>query len=516
MKNQLFLGLCLVLVLSCTTKTPTPKNLAAESIIPLPSSVEATGSSFALTDQTSILLGGDADELKSTAEYLAGLWRPTTGLALEVKAAAGKAKKGNICLHLKPDGANLGNEGYELTIAEDSITIEAYKPAGIFYGIQTLRQLLPASMESGTPVAGPWEIATGVIRDQPDYAHRGSMLDVARHFFSVDEVKRYIDLLAAYKMNVLHLHLSDDQGWRIEIKSWPKLTEHGGSKEVGGGEGGFYTQEQYADIVKYAQNRFITIIPEIDMPGHTNAALASYAELNCDGKARELYTGTEVGFSTLCVRNEATYQFVGDVIREISALSPGPYFHIGGDESHVTAKDDYIYFVNRVQDTVQAYGKQMIGWDEVANAALKSGSIAQFWDRADNALAAVNKGAKVILSPAKRVYLDMQYDSTTRLGLHWAAYIEVDHSYNWQLETIAPGIGRASIVGMEAPLWTETIDNMNDLEYMVFPRLLGCAEIAWTPAGKRNWEEYKVRLAKQKERLQAMQVDFYASKMVPW
>jgi hexosaminidase len=317
-------------------------------------------------------------------------------------------------------------------------------------------------------------------------------------------------------MNALHLHLSDDQGWRIEIKSWPKLTEIGGSTEVGGGEGGFYTQEQYADIVKYAQDRNIIIIPEIDMPGHTNAALASYAELNCDGKARELYTGIEVGFSTLCTSKEITYQFVDDVIREIAEITPGPYFHIGGDESHVTPLEDYIPFVNRVQEIVVKHGKKVIGWDEIANATPVEGATVQFWDNLKNTGMALEKGAKVIISPASKAYLDMQYDSTTHLGLHWAGYIEVDKGYSWNPLELVPGITKEQILGVEAPLWTETVTNISEVEFMVFPRLPGYAEIGWTSPDSRSWEEYKLRLAQHGKRFEAMDINFYRSPMVPW
>ena len=194
------------------------------------------------------------------------------------------------------------------------------------------------------------------------------MLDVARHFLSVDEVKRYVDLMAIHKLNRLHLHLADDQGWRIEIGSWPNLAAHGGSTEVGGGAGGFYTHAQYSELVRYAAERFITIVPEIDMPGHTNAALASYAELNCDGVAPPLYTGIEVGFSALCVDKEITYTFIDDVVREIAAITPGPWFHIGGDEVKTLAPERYARFIERVQTIVQSHGKQMIGWDEIAAA----------------------------------------------------------------------------------------------------------------------------------------------------
>jgi len=317
-------------------------------------------------------------------------------------------------------------------------------------------------------------------------------------------------------MNVLHLGLSNDQGWRIEIKSWPNLALHGGSTQVGGGKGGYYTQEQYSDIVKYAKERYITIVPEIDMPGHTNAALASYAELNCNGKATELYTGTEVGFSTFCTGKEITYKFIDDVFRELSAITPGPYIHIGGDESHSTKIEDYIPFVNRVQEIVASHGKQVLGWDEIALAILKPNSVAQWWANVSNAQKAVSQGAKVLMSPAVKAYMDMQYDSTTPLGLHWAAYIEVDEAYKWDPATSVPGLGKESIIGIEGALWTETITNLDEIEYMVFPRLPGYAEIGWTPSSMRNWEEYKYRLAKQTEYFKAMDINYYPSKRVPW
>ena len=409
-----------------------------------------------------------------------------------------------------------GEEGYDLTISKGMLKLSANSPAGLIRGIQTIRQILPAGIEMALKQNGPWKIATGTITDYPEYSYRGIMIDVARHFFGVEEMKRIIDFLTFYKMNVLHLHLSDDQGWRIEIKSWPNLAAHGGSIEVGGGHGGFYTQEQYSEIIRYANEHYITVVPEIDMPGHTNAALASYPELNCDGKATELYTGTEVGFSTLCTKNEVTYKFVDDVVRELAELTPGPYFHIGGDESHVTAKEDYIAFINKVQGIVLGYGKHVIGWDEIANTNLRANSIAQHWDKAENAVKAVSQGTKIIMSPAKKAYLDMQYDSTTTPGLHWADYIEVDKAYSWDPAMLVQGVGKDKILGVEAPLWTETITDMDEMEYMLFPRLPGYAEIGWTPASARDWNEYKKRLGNQSARFNSMGINFYQSSLVPW
>ncbi len=511
--NILLIAGIFISTTSCVKKTPV--DLSKETLIPKPVSVTATNSSFEITNKTRIYFNKGSDGIESTAKYLAEILRPSTGFPVQVKSTLKKPKSGNIYLSLT-DNKNLSEEGYELVITEKMVQLTANQPAGLFHGVQTIRQLLPDEIELKTHAGGPWLIGTGTILDYPEYEYRGAMLDVARHFFGVEDVKQFIDQLALYKINYLHLHLSDDQGWRIEIKSWPNLTLHGGSTEVGGGEGGFYTQEQYIDLVHYAAERFITIVPEIDMPGHTNAALSSYPELNCNGKATKLYTGTRVGFSTLCTKKEVTYTFIDDVIGELASMTTGPYIHIGGDESHVTPMKEYIPFINRVQEIVLKHGKMVIGWDEIAHSALKPNTVVQYWSLAKNAKKGVGQGAKVLMSPAKRAYLDMQYDSTTTLGLHWAAYVEVDSSYSWDPEKLVPGITKEDILGVEAPLWTETITNMNDLEYMVFPRLPGLAEIGWTPAADRSWDEYKVRLGKHGKRMQALGINYYPSPLVPW
>lgn len=511
MKNRLFLSAFIVgflfLQISCTQKVPT--DLSKSNFIPQPVSVISTGESIEINSSTVIYF--QEEDLHQTAQYLANGITRISGFMLEVKLAKDVPGDG-IYLAIKEDDNELGKEGYMLQIENKQITITAESPAGFFNGIQTLLQAMPVKINVGEQL----NIATGIIRDFPEYNYRGIMLDVARHFFNVEEVKMFIDYLAAYKLNVLHLHLSDDQGWRIEIKSWPRLTEIGGSTEVGGGKGGFYTQQQYSEIIKYAQDRNITIIPEIDMPGHTNAALASYAELNCNGKATELYTGTEVGFSTLCTNKEITYKFIDDVIGELAALTPGPYIHIGGDESHVTPMEDYIPFVNRVQGIVVSHGKKVIGWDEIANADLVEGASVQFWDNVKNTTMGMEKGAKVLISPASKAYLDMKYDSTTTLGLKWAGYIEVDHGYQWDPTELVPGLTREKILGVEAALWSETVANIDEVEYMVFPRLPGYAEIGWTAPNSRSWDEYKLRLASHAKRFKEMDIDFYRSKLVPW
>ncbi len=346
----IFLFTFYFLLTSCS-KNP-KMDLLESALLPKPVSVVSSGNSFELKSNTKIVVNSGTVDLLKTGQYLAELINPATGFKLEVISTSEETTTNTIYLSISELDSKFGKEGYILNITKKIVKLSANSSEGIFRGIQTLRQVLPKEIEHNEQQKNRWFIATGEIQDYPEYEYRGAMLDVARHFFNAEDVKKYIDMISAYKLNVLHLHLSDDQGWRIEIKSWPNLTIHGGSTEVDGGEGGFYTQEEYKGIVKYAQDRYITIIPEIDMPGHTNAALASYAELNCSGKATELYTGTKVGFSTLCTDKEITYKFIGDVVRELAEMTPGPYIHIGGDESHVTPMEDYIPFINRVQEIV--------------------------------------------------------------------------------------------------------------------------------------------------------------------
>jgi hexosaminidase len=488
-------------------------NSTLDTLIPRPVSVVPAEGEFTLSETTTIYVDADADELSQIGQFFADLLKNSTGYNLPVQT--GEPSTGNIYFTIANGDPALGDEGYQLTITPDQITLSAYQPAGIFWGVQTLRQLLPPAVEQSTVQPGPWTIPAAEIKDYPRFAWRGAMLDVARHFFSVDDVKRYIDLLAYYKMNRLHLHLADDQGWRIMINAWPNLTTYGGSTEVGGGEGGYYTQEDYAEIVAYAQARYIIIVPEIDMPGHTNAALASYSELNCDDKAPDLYTGTRVGFSSLCIDKDITYTFVDDVVRELAAITPGPYLHIGGDEASATEQADYIQFLERVETIVQSYDKQMVGWEEIARSELLESSIAQHWF-SNLASDAVRQGAKVIMSPASKAYLDMKYNEETELGLDWAGLIEVSTAYNWDPATVMYGVEESDILGVEAPLWSETLETIDDIEYMAFPRLCGYAEIGWSPTEGRTWDEYKIRLAAHSPRLEALGVNYYPSTEVPW
>ncbi|WP_405481014.1 beta-N-acetylhexosaminidase [Streptomyces sp. NBC_00009] len=489
-------------------------------VVPAPASVAAGGPAYEITSKTRIRVERDSKEAQRVADYLAGVLRPSTGYRLPI---TGQGGDDGIRLELSGRAKDLGAEGYRLVSGRGSVTITAHKAAGLFHGVQTLRQQLPAEVEKSSKQTGPWLVAGGTIEDSPRYGYRGAMLDVSRHFFGVDKVKRYIDELALYKVNKLHLHLSDDQGWRIAIDSWPKLATYGGSTQVGGGQGGYFTKAQYKEIVQYAASRYLEVIPEIDMPGHTNAALASYAELNCDGVAPPLYTGTNVGFSSLCVNKDRTYDFVDDVIRELAAITPGKYLHIGGDEAHSTSHEDYVAFMDKVQPIVAKYGKTVIGWHQLTGATPAKGALAQYWgldgtSAAEKAqvAAAAQKGTGIVMSPADRLYLDMKYNKDTPLGLAWAGYVEVQRSYDWNPGSYLPGVPASAVQGVEAPLWSETLSTSAQVEYMAFPRLPGVAELGWSPQATHDWNTYKVRLAAQAPRWDALGIGYYKSTQVPW
>lgn len=519
--RSLFLLIFIILFSACEQKKEKrvlnlpETDLASENMIPKPLKVVPTNKGFALDQFTTIYTSENSSKFAEVGKFLAKKIKGKTNLDIPVNVHEVPGQEGVIYIN-QSDSLELNTpEAYQIYITQDSVILNSNTAEGAFRGIQTLRQIIPETSIDTIAEYKVWNIPTGKIIDSPNFEYRGSMLDVARHFFSVKDVKKYIDILAYYKYNALHLHLTDDQGWRIEIKSWPKLTEVGGSTEVGGEAGGFYTQEDYTEIVNYAAKHHIMIVPEVDMPGHTNAASVSYPFLNGNGKTPKLYTGTQVGKSTFNTRKDTVYAFIDDVVREISAITPGPYFHIGGDESHVTKKKDYIYFVEKVEKIVQRHGKRMIGWDEIGQANIDSTSISHFWSSKKNALDAVKKGMKVIMSPAKKTYLDMQYDTLSKHGLHWAAYIPTDVGYKWTPESYE-GIPKENILGIEAPLWSETITNIDELEYLAFPRAIGYSELSWSIEENRDWENYKIRLANQAPYLDRMNVKYYPSPLIDW
>ncbi|HET6550957.1 MAG TPA: family 20 glycosylhydrolase, partial [Solirubrobacter sp.] len=331
-----------------------------------------------------------------------------------------------------------------------------------------------------------------VIEDAPRYPWRGVMLDVVRHFFGVEDVLRFIDLAALYKLNVVHLHLTDDQGWRIAIERWPRLTTVGAATQVGGGPGGFYTQEDYARIVEFAAARAITIVPEIDMPGHVNAALLAYPDL-WGRPAPEPFTTISSPGHSLDVGSELVMRFLDDVIGELAALTPGAYVHLGGDEVEGMDHDAYVKFMWDACSLVLRHGKRPVVWEEAGVARLPEGTIVQHWTSAqptDATRAAAAQGLPLLMSPAPHVYLDQKYSSETELGLSWAGDVGVRDAYEWEPDAVLPG---ADVVGVEAALWTETVETRDHIDYMTFPRLAAVAEVGWSE--RRSWDDFAARLA---------------------
>jgi hexosaminidase len=493
---------------------PAPGPIPFGAVVPAPvSAVPEPGVTYEITAATRL----HAD-VAAVGQDLARRLRRATGFPVPVVA---EPPSDGISLRLTsrsgggPARVPGGDEAYRLHVTASGVEVLANRPAGLFNGVQTLRQLLPYAADGPAVHPGPWPVQGGVITDRPRYPYRGAMLDVARHFFPVAAVERYIDQIALYKINHLHLHLTDDQGWRIAVDAWPRLAAHGGSTATGGGPGGHYSKDDYRRIVAYAAARNVTVVPEIDMPGHTNAALASYPELTCDGVAPPLYTGTDVGFSSLCTSEEVTYAFVDQVLGEVAALTPGPYLHIGGDEAKATSPAEYAAFVRRALAIVAAHGKTAVGWHEMA-AAPDASAVVQYWGATRQDGAVVRAGGKVILSPAGRAYLDMKYDHDTTLGLSWAGTIEVADAYGWDpgsyLEDLPPG----RVLGVEAPLWTETVTTPAEIEYMAFPRLPAIAELGWSPPAVHDWDAFRLRLAAQGPRWRAMGMDYHRSPQIPW
>ncbi len=487
-------------------------------LIPLPTSVEVRSGTFAFSPATRIVVApGDAE-----AERIAGMltgWLGGEGEKRPRVSATTIVPDSSIVL--TRDASIVGDEAYVLDVSQGRIELRASTGAGLFYAAQTLRQLFPPSVERAALRYRTFDIGAVRVEDAPRFVWRGMMLDVARHFFGVGDVKQVIDLAARYKLNVLHLHLTDDQGWRIEIPGWPLLTSVGGATQVGGGPGGFYTLDDYDEIVRYAAERYVTVVPEIDVPGHVNAAAVAYPFLSCADEPPTPYTGIQVGFSALCTEDERTYDWIGDVVRTMAQHTPGPYLHLGGDEAHATDEAAYVAFMTRVGQIVADNGKRMMGWDDIAklpHADLPSGAVAQVW-RAQIAATrerVVQSTANVLLSPSTNAYLDMKYDDDTSIGLKWAGTTTVEQAYEWNPETLIEGLPADRLLGIEAPLWTETVATFDDLTFLVLPRLPALAEAGWTAQHQRTWSNFRARLASHGAFWTSAGLTFYRSPLVDW
>lgn len=471
--------------------------------MPEPMSLSAAAGSFTLTSATTIHASAGAEPV---AADLAAYLDQQTGLSPQTSGGADAA----IQLVVQPSGGDpaLGTEGYTLVIAPGSVKLTAASDAGLFHGVQTLRQLLVGD-----------KIQDGTVTDHPRFAYRGVMLDVARHFFSVADVKAYIDAAALYKVNEFHLHLSDDQGWRFVVPGWPKLTSVGGSTQVGGGPGGFYSPADLKEIVDYAASRYMTVIPEIDMPGHVGAAVYAYPSLACDGRRHGPVTTVSPGFDALCTTGESPYRFVDSATKAAADATPGPYLHMGGDEAQALNLTQYNGFVQKAQSLVAGHGRTPIAWAEAGTAPLLPQTVLEYWNTAQPqryVLQAADKGTKLIMAPGNHAYLDQQPVAGFPIGLHWAGYVPVSKAYDWDPVTVLPGIAPSAVLGVEAPLWTETVKSLKDAETLAYPRLPAVAEIGWSAPNTHDWQKFSTRLAAQGPLWDKLGIAYYKSPEVPW
>jgi hexosaminidase len=526
-------------------------------IIPKPVSTTVGQGSFTLTAAASIVVPSGSDAALPVAQDLADYLRPATGYSLPV--VTGTPGSGDIALIVGDPGglqADPDGEGYQLATTTGGVTLEAKTAHGLYNGVQTIRQLLPPWITSPSVQPGPWTMPVVQITDYPRYTYRGVMLDIARHYEPPSAVEQLIDQAAAYKINVLHLHVSDDQGFRIVINGFPNLTTIGGQGSVGTGgrtmdPGGFWTQSDYQAVVADATAHFITVVPEVDSPGHNNAIIMSEyndtanplldghpQDINCGANNPPVwdYTG-DVGYSAMCPESNNTWAIMSAIIDQLAAMSPGPYYDIGGDEvpSTLLSQTRYAAFVNQETGIVQGQGKTVMGWADIAGPGtnLAGPSVAEYWNPASGSTSgtitgteAVQKGMKIVMAPASHAYLDQKYKRNVppTLGLTWACTkgCDVDQFYDWDPGSYVTGVTDANVIGVEGAMWGETVVNLSNVDYMVFPRLPALAEISWSPKVDRTsvrspaYSDFIGRLAAQGARLMAAGVNFYPSTEVSW
>ncbi|MBW8864403.1 MAG: beta-N-acetylhexosaminidase [Verrucomicrobia bacterium] len=510
------------------------------SVIPQPQNVKILPGDFELTSKTKITFAGGEAE----AGLLAATLRKSTGYKLPVSPVSTVPAKSEITFLLDTNLlGSLGAEGYKLSVSINYVGITAATPAGLFYGSQTLLQLLPPEIFSAGHVKGVfWTAPCAEISDSPRFQWRGFMLDCSRHFFDTSEVEETINLMSRYKLNTFHWHLVDDQGWRIEIKEYPKLTGVGAWRRAvnfglasnsttaydsHGRYGGYYTQKQIREVVAYAAARHVTIVPEIEMPGHSIAALASYPEYSCDGGTYSTDRDGGVYNGIFDVSNEKTYVFLGNILREVSGLFPGKFIHIGGDEVpketwHKSAscqalmkaeglkdeKELQAYFTRRIEKIVDSYGKSIIGWSEIREGGLSPSAALMDWIGGGSESAA--SGHDVVMTPTKYCYFD-HYQSTNHTiepkAIGGFLPLQKVYEFDPMPEKLAPEF-QARILGGQANLWAEYVPNFRHVEYMMFPRLGALSEADWSPKEVRDWDNFKARTAVNEKRLDAMDVNY--------
>lgn len=535
-------GLGVTIALSLLTSSTLAGTKASPDLIPFPEKMEPREGVFKLAPATRILVD---EASKVTGEYLAQRLRKCTGYRFEVGASPETTVGTKAVIYLTSRAAkqSLGAEGYELSVEPDVVMVRAPGQAGLFYGAQTLLQLLPPEAFAAEPVKGlEWALPCAQIEDEPRFKWRGMMLDVSRHFFTKTEIKQLLGVMAMQKLNTFHWHLVDDQGWRIEIKKYPRLTQVGAwRKGIGfrldpkastaygpdGRYGGYYTQADIREVVAYAQSRHITIVPEIEMPGHSSAALAAYPELSCNGGPYTTDVGGGIFPGVYCAGKDETFEFLQNVLTEVMELFPSQYIHVGGDEVEKKnwekcalcqariksegLKDEHelqSYFIRRMEKFITSKGRNLMGWSEIREGGLAQNAAVMDW--IGGAVEAASAGHEVVMSPTKFCYLD-HYQSTNHATEPRAigSYLPLSRVYAFEpVPTNLEARCQSRILGAQGNLWTEYVPSFKHVQYLAFPRMCAMAEVTWSPPGARNWDDFTRRLAAQERRFEQLGVNY--------
>ena len=519
----------LCLFASCESPTKQMPYNQGINVIPKPLSLVQNEGSFKVTKSTKFY--ASTPEAKTIATFFASKIESSTGYDLAISE---EEVSSNAIALLIDNSLEVNDEGYTLDATDKLVSIKAKTAKGLFYGMQTLMQLLPAEIESTTVVNGiAWTLPCVTIKDEPRFAYRGIMLDPCRHFIPVENIKKQLDVLALFKINQFHWHLTEDQGWRIEIKKYPKLTEIGSKRIDGEGTeyGGFYTQEQIKEVVAYASERFINVIPEIELPGHALAAISAYPELSCKGDSLSPRIIWGVEEDVYCAGKEETFKFLEDVIAEVVPLFPGEYFHIGGDECPKVRwekcplcqkrmrenklKNEHelqSYFVQRIEKVLASHGKKMIGWDEILEGGLAPSATVMSWRGEDGGIAAASMDHDVIMTPGSNgMYLDhYQGDSKIEpVAIGGYTLLEKTYSYNPVPDTLV-GLGKSNFVkGVQGNIWSEYMYTTDLMEYRIYPRILAVAEIGWTPLEGKDYKDFERRIDNALVRLDSHGINYH-------
>ena len=520
--KKIFTVFC-ALILLITTNHAYQKEII--SIIPKPAKMEIFQGDFKFSSQTKIWISEPSDELQKLGDLVASSINQSTGLKLFATAKTTRnIPRSLVLLQLKKDFQS--KEAYTLDVKPHKITITAGSGAGIFYAIQSLLQLTPVN-----PNKNNFSVPCLLIEDSPRFQWRGMHLDVCRHFFPVEFIKKYIDVLAVYKMNTFHWHLTEDQGWRIEIKKYPKLSEIGAWRKetMGDGKpyGGFYTQDQIREVVAYAQERFITVVPEIEMPGHALAAITAYPELSCTGGPFEVGTKWGVYEDVYCAGNDKVFDFLQDVLSEVLNLFPSEYIHIGGDEvpkdrwkvcpkcqariKSEGLKDEFhlqSYFVQRIEKFLNSKGRKIIGWDEILEGGLAQNAAVMSWRGVDGGIAAAKANHNAVMSPGTHCYFD-HYQGLNGEPKAIGGYTNLEKVYSYEPVPDALTAGESKyIMGAQANVWTEYVETTNHVEYMLLPRMLALSEVVWSPKESRDYNDFSRRIEKHYDMLTKKNYNF--------